>query len=466
MIGLIIKTLNSIAIVSVKNIVDLKHCLMSNYPDLDSNSMQQYVVEFISNTLDSCLSYFSAEYRQPLRQIVLNNARKLNFFEVYASDILKAGLQLANDCPAFKREIANWVGGFPVDNLAKEAVVNYILNHCQYKTKPGNQQLKSKRPLSGNSQPRPAVAFQSDPYASTVAIKLDGEKFQPVKTEEIKWFNPYVDQNGNNEARHFAAEDEEGPTVVFMGPLGFLRKFPKSLWQKMRRLFKKSNVYIATVVFFLVLIGFPRVINFKAVKVIGMRKVAVAPDVGSNDAFTRTSDIDVGSGLNHASDQKNAQGTVDTVKRLIRPILDAPNTIIIGYIKEKTAAGIVEVPVRRYFERKMRLKATAYDLSLASCGKDFSHPEYGITRTGTRARRGRTVAVDPRVIPLGRKVYIMFPKKYSHMNGIYVAEDTGSKIKGYRIDVFWGEDAKGERKISREARTFGCRKVEIYLLED
>jgi 3D (Asp-Asp-Asp) domain-containing protein len=70
------------------------------------------------------------------------------------------------------------------------------------------------------------------------------------------------------------------------------------------------------------------------------------------------------------------------------------------------------------------------------------------------------------VIPLGRKVYIVFPKQYSHMNGIYVAEDTGRKIKGYRIDIFWGEDGAGEKQIRREARAFGRRKVEIYLLQD
>jgi len=125
-----------------------------------------------------------------------------------------------------------------------------------------------------------------------------------------------------------------------------------------------------------------------------------------------------------------------------------------------------EVPVRRYFERKLRIKATAYDLSIASCGKDMSHPEYGITRTGTRAKRGRTIAVDPRIIPLGRKVYIKFPKKYRHMNGIYVAEDTGSKIKGYRIDIFLGEDLDGNAAVRREARRFGRRKVEVFLLQE
>lgn len=50
----------------------------------------------------------------------------------------------------------------------------------------------------------------------------------------------------------------------------------------------------------------------------------------------------------------------------------------------------------------------------------------GITATGTLATEGRTVAVDPDVIPLGSEVLI---------NGvIYIAEDTG--VRGQTIDLF------------------------------
>jgi 3D (Asp-Asp-Asp) domain-containing protein len=54
---------------------------------------------------------------------------------------------------------------------------------------------------------------------------------------------------------------------------------------------------------------------------------------------------------------------------------------------------------------------------------------WGITRSGTRVRPGM-VAVDPAVIPLGRRVRI------AGLPGIYVAEDTGGGIRGAHIDVF------------------------------
>lgn len=69
---------------------------------------------------------------------------------------------------------------------------------------------------------------------------------------------------------------------------------------------------------------------------------------------------------------------------------------------------------------------TAYCPCSACCGQY----DDGITATGTVATEGRTIAVDPKVIPYGAHVEI---------NGHeYIAEDTGSAMKkgGCRIDIF------------------------------
>lgn len=51
------------------------------------------------------------------------------------------------------------------------------------------------------------------------------------------------------------------------------------------------------------------------------------------------------------------------------------------------------------------------------------------TSRGNIPKEGRTIAVDPKVIPYGSVVYI---EGY----GYYIAEDTGGTIKGNRIDIF------------------------------
>lgn len=114
---------------------------------------------------------------------------------------------------------------------------------------------------------------------------------------------------------------------------------------------------------------------------------------------------------------------------------------------------------------KLDMKGTAYTLSVASCGKKRSHPQYGITRSGRRAQVSRTVAVDPKIIPLGSVLYIKFPEEYSFRDGLYVADDTGGAIKGKRVDIFFGEDPEGERKIEDLADKFGIQPVRVYVLE-
>jgi len=105
------------------------------------------------------------------------------------------------------------------------------------------------------------------------------------------------------------------------------------------------------------------------------------------------------------------------------------------------------------------MKATVYDLSVESCGKLKSHPEYVITYSGSKSTKNRTVAVDPRVIPLGSTLYIRFPHTYSHMNGNYIAEDTGSAIKGNKVDIFLGEYVPQEYMMR-----FGIQPVKVTVL--
>lgn len=93
---------------------------------------------------------------------------------------------------------------------------------------------------------------------------------------------------------------------------------------------------------------------------------------------------------------------------------------------------------------------TAYTAGKESTGKSPSNPAYGITYSGSKAEEGRTIAVDPSVIPIGTTVYI-------DGIGLRTAEDTGSAVKGARIDVFM-EDRK-------EAIDFGVKKnVKVYVL--
>ncbi|WP_028560745.1 3D domain-containing protein [Paenibacillus pinihumi] len=101
-----------------------------------------------------------------------------------------------------------------------------------------------------------------------------------------------------------------------------------------------------------------------------------------------------------------------------------------GGAQSITKAGVT-------FNAKKVLKSvtlTAYSAGVASTGKSSSHPEYGVTASGAKVEEGRTIAVDPDVIPMGWWVYI-------EGVGFRRAEDTGGAIKGSKIDVYFDSES-------------------------
>ena len=78
----------------------------------------------------------------------------------------------------------------------------------------------------------------------------------------------------------------------------------------------------------------------------------------------------------------------------------------------------------------------------------------GITKSGERTRKG-VIAADPRVLPLGSVVRIDAPDE--RHDGEYRVLDTGSAIKGRRVDIFMPS--------CRSARQFGRRDVVVHILD-
>lgn len=125
---------------------------------------------------------------------------------------------------------------------------------------------------------------------------------------------------------------------------------------------------------------------------------------------------------------------------------------------EETAPGVIttaEGDVLEYTE-VIQVEATAYCACYKCCGKYPSNKYYGITKTGTRAKVG-TIAVDPKVIPLGTKMYIEGlngAKNY----GMGKAEDIGGAIKGKIIDLYFDTHS--------ETIQWGRQQVNVYILKE
>lgn len=111
--------------------------------------------------------------------------------------------------------------------------------------------------------------------------------------------------------------------------------------------------------------------------------------------------------------------------------------------KEETKTEQEEVATEAPQGRTMVVEATAYSTNQPSLS-DFTY-------TGINLRENpNVIAVDPSVIPLGSKVYVPG-------FGTYIAGDTGSAIKGNRIDIHITD--------LQSAINFGRRKIEIQIVE-
>ncbi|MER1959101.1 MAG: ubiquitin-like domain-containing protein [Solibacillus sp.] len=136
-------------------------------------------------------------------------------------------------------------------------------------------------------------------------------------------------------------------------------------------------------------------------------------------------------------------GEVVSKKVAVEKVLEEPTTKVVA-----VGTKVVTASVSRSSEpasgKEFYVQATAYTPYCAGCS--------GISAAGVdlRGKPGlKLIAVDPRVIPLGSKVWV---EGYGHA----VAGDTGGAIKGNKIDILVHSKA--------EAYSWGRKKVRIKVL--
>ena len=126
----------------------------------------------------------------------------------------------------------------------------------------------------------------------------------------------------------------------------------------------------------------------------------------------------------------------DTVEPAVEEPVETPEPIVLEPV-ERVSLG--------------EFKITFYCPCSKCCGKWAD----GITATGTTAVAGRTIAVDPSVIPYGSEVIIRWSDGTEHS---YVAEDCGGSIKNNRIDVYMDSH--------EEALQAGVKTAEVFIVKE
>jgi len=120
------------------------------------------------------------------------------------------------------------------------------------------------------------------------------------------------------------------------------------------------------------------------------------------------------------------------------------------FVRTETEVVVEEEPV--YITRVEQVIEETEWFYFVATGYSANDPEQGtnnITATGKEIKKGM-IAVDPKIIPLGTEIEIKDM-------GLFVAEDTGGRIKGNRIDIYF--------ETKEQARQFGRKVIWIRLLD-
>lgn len=130
---------------------------------------------------------------------------------------------------------------------------------------------------------------------------------------------------------------------------------------------------------------------------------------------------------------------------------DKVNSILSGLRGEESSEKekIVIGEVREIMEVEKEVE-WYYFIASGYSANDPVQGTNNITATGKEIKEGM-VAVDSKVIPLGTKIEIKDM-------GIFIAEDTGGKIKGNRIDIYF--DTK------KEAKEFSRKGIWVRIIDN
>ena len=130
-------------------------------------------------------------------------------------------------------------------------------------------------------------------------------------------------------------------------------------------------------------------------------------------------------------------------------VLSQNNHIDSFLVKTETEIVVEKEPV--YITNVKEIEKETEWFYFVATGYSADDPLQGtnnITATGKEIKEGM-IAVDSKIIPLGTRVEIKDM-------GVFVAEDTGGKIKGNRIDIYF--------ETKEEAKDFGRQVIWVRVL--
>lgn len=118
--------------------------------------------------------------------------------------------------------------------------------------------------------------------------------------------------------------------------------------------------------------------------------------------------------------------------------------------KQERSVSVSREGIDRKYIDSFEGNVTAYCACKKCCGKDPSHPEYGITASGKKVTAEYTVAMGKKY-PFGTKIMI------EGSSNVYVCQDRGSAILNDCVDIYMDDHDTCNK--------FGRHNLKVYVIE-
>lgn len=475
------------SIITADAVARFKSHIASKSPDASVSRRAVILADALNKVLDQKLSNFGEEHIKKLKRILLEHAVKKQEFEILCSDAFQAAVELKEFGEDFFDGLEAWLSANLDSQLSREQLVGVVLeSHRLMELRPVMDvadTIAAAEAIIAAAERTEQIAPVFEQVARTgevASADLDATIFEGTSADYAATRLKVITRKTS--ARMEAAETETEAAVEPMGmdntvrmaasriPAAFEAGSASYAAARLKAISRKTSAHMEPAeskmiagieaanrcgrarepypvlgYFSEVLVaksGYKRHLNkWRRFPVAAAAAVLLVAGLAFGIWSISISSVNTSRQMATANQADNAY----------------EYTVL---LEEDVAAGINSSANKK----TLRMKATAYDLSVESCGKKPGEPGYGFTSSGSKAKVGRTVAVDPEVIPLGSRLMINFPEEYSYLDGVYIAEDTGRLIKGSSIDIFFGEDDIGSTNINDEAMEFGVRYVDVKIL--
>lgn len=179
----------------------------------------------------------------------------------------------------------------------------------------------------------------------------------------------------------------------------------------------------------------------------GWYKVKVDGKTGwSSKTYLTTTNATVKSNVNVRSGASTKYKSIDKLKKgeKIKVLSTSGNWTKVQFDGNKTGWS------HKNYINKTSSSGSSMSVKKTLTVKAYAYTGGGYTAMGTKAKYG-TLAVDPKVIPYGTKVYI------KELDKVFTAEDCGGGIKGNKVDIYMNSESA--------CRNWGVRTITLQILK-